>query len=182
MRDSTHVYGGRAARAALVCLGWALLLCPACAAGRPAAQSEAADAEAERVVEGIDQIAGLSVKQGEPEWDEHAAAIVELGERAAPYLVKKLTDTSVSKVGEGFQYKIGDVALALLHDIYGPKGWPFPDDSEKLPQRYGDFRDYVEFVNSKGARARLQKSWREYIKKHRPAKSHQKEGEAPPRT
>ena len=95
------------------------------------------------VVDGISQIRGLPPKSGRPLDDANAEAIVALGEKAAPYLVEKLTDASPSRVFYAFEYKIGDVALALLKEIYRPSRWPFPDGSSRLPQKYGDYRDYV---------------------------------------
>jgi hypothetical protein len=149
-----------------------LLLFTACANGQtgttPRDGEEPTDEQVEKTVNDIDLIVGLPSKKGEEQWDEHALAITRLGKRAAPYLVEKITDTSTSKVGEGFRYTIGDVALALLNDIYEPPGWPFPDDSIKIPQKYGNFRDYVEFVETPDARRRLRESWRNYIEKHEP--------------
>ena len=150
----------------VVCLSWALLFpsCVDCPSGMGTdGQSTVADAEVNRIVNNINLIAGLSVKRGEPQWDEHAALIVNLGAPAAPHLIDRITDTSPSKVGESFQYMIGDVALALLYDIYEPEAWPFPDEPHKIPEKYGDFRDYVDFINSDGAREQLQASWRRYI-------------------
>jgi hypothetical protein len=118
------------------------------------------------IVDKINLITGLPQKQGEPQWDEHAAAIVKLGKKAGPFLVEKITDTSLSKVVEFFQYKIGDVALSLLNDIYQPQSWPFPDASAQMPKKYDDFRDYVDFINSEGARERIKESWKTYIRTH----------------
>jgi hypothetical protein len=122
--------------------------------------------QVKRTVDEITLIEGLPPKRGERIEDEHAEAIIALGEKAAPYLVEKLTDASPSKVVYGFQYKVGDVALVLLHEIYRPPNWPFPDGSFDIPRKYGDYRDYVKFVNSDGTRKRLRKSWKNYIKKN----------------
>lgn len=118
------------------------------------------------IVNKIGLIQGLPQKQGEPQWDEYAQTIVALGKRAAPLLVQRITDSTPSKVVEFFPYKIGDLALALLSDIYRPPGWPFPDNSVKIRIKYGDFRDYTTFINSPGARQRLKSSWKKYIKEH----------------
>jgi hypothetical protein len=118
------------------------------------------------IVNNISLVVGLSTKQGEPQWDEHAIQITKLGRLAAPYLVDKLTDESPSKVFELFPYAIGDVALALLADIYQTPSWPSPDGSIKIPKIHGDFRDYLVFVKSKGARERIKKSWKYYIQTH----------------
>jgi hypothetical protein len=114
----------------------------------------------------ITEITSLSPVKHEPERDQRAIAIIALGRQAGPYLVDKITDRSASQVAELFQYTIGDVALVLLDRIYRPPGWPFPDNSERMLQRFGDYRDYVEFVNVPGARARLQQSWKRYIEQH----------------
>lgn len=124
----------------------------------------------QQVVNDITLIVGLQLQKGELQWDEHAFKIVELGKKAAPFLVEKITDKSPSKVMEFFHYKIGDIALVLLDDIYQPPSWPFPDNSVQIPIKYGDyrgdFRDYVYFINSEGARERLKESWKSYIRTH----------------
>ena len=73
-----------------------------------------------QVVGEIDLIEGLPPQVGEPLGDPHAVAIVLLGREAAPYLVERITDDSPSLVVYGFQYKLGDLALALLNEIYRP--------------------------------------------------------------
>ena len=130
--------------------------------GAPAPQQE----QIRKIVDGVARVKALPPKVGEPQDDEHAAAIVKLGRKAGPYLVDKIVDRSPTEVVQGFSYKVGDVAVALLTEIYRPKSWPFPDGSFKLPERYGDFRDYVDFVNSPGGPRRLQRSWRQYIRAH----------------
>jgi hypothetical protein len=127
-------------------------------------QTEPAPAHLKEVVDRINLIQGLPPKSGEPQTDQYAKAIMALGKRAGPYLVDKLTDSSVTQVTYGFRYAVGDLALALLDEIYEPRGWPFPDDQIKIPEKYGDYRDYVEFVSAPGSRERLKQSWREYIK------------------
>jgi hypothetical protein len=129
-------------------------------------QTEPAPALIQKVVEGISLIGGLPPKSGESQTDPRAIAIMSFGRKAAPYLVAKLTDTSLSRVVYAFPYTIGDLALALLVEIYQPQGWPFPDDRIESPETYGDYRDYVAFVNSPGSRDRLQKAWQEYVKNH----------------
>lgn len=119
------------------------------------------------IVNNIHLIVGLSQKQGEPQWDEHAIQITKLGKLAAPNLADKITDESPSQVFELFHYAIGDVALALLVDIYQAPGWPFPDGSIQIPKTYGDFRDYLAFVKTKGARERLKQAWKIYIQTQR---------------
>ena len=120
----------------------------------------------QEIVNNISLIVGLSQKQGEPQWDEHAIQITNLGRRAAPYLVDKLTDESPSQVFEFFPYAIGDVALVLLTDIYQTSSWPSPDDSIQIPKIHDDFRDYVAFVKSEGPRERIKQSWKNYIQTH----------------
>ncbi|MGI9074455.1 MAG: hypothetical protein ACR2JB_24785 [Bryobacteraceae bacterium] len=122
-------------------------------------------AQIEKTVDELRLIEGLPPKSGEKQTDPHAAAIVALGQAAGPYLVAKLTDDSPSRVAYGFRYSIGDVALALLDEIYQPPYWPSPDGSVVIPTRYGDFRDYVAFVHSRKGRRQLQKSWKVFIKK-----------------
>jgi hypothetical protein len=129
-------------------------------------QSSPPSGHIKRTVDKITLIEGLPPKRGEPIEDEYARAIIALGKKAAPYLVEKLTDTSPSRVVYGFQYRVGDIALVLLHEIYRPPYWPFPDTSFDIPPKYGDYRDYVDFVNSNGMRERLRKSWKRYIKKN----------------
>jgi hypothetical protein len=121
-----------------------------------------------RIVDEIGLIQGMPPKSGEPQTDPHARAIMELGKAAGPGLAEKLTDTSPSQVANLYRSAIGDVALVLLTEIYKPPSWPFPDGSFKLPEKYGDYRDYVEFVNSHGARKRLQRSWRSFVQRQSP--------------
>jgi len=116
-----------------------------------------------QVVDEISLIEGLPPKVGEPLGDPHAVAIVLLGREAAPYLAERITDDSPSLVVYGFQYKLGDLALVLLNEIYRPRSWPFPDDSRQLPRKHGDFRDYLDFVNSPGGRQELKEHWMQFI-------------------
>jgi len=81
-------------------------------------------------------------------------------------LIEKLTDESPSQVFELFSYTIGDVALALLRDIYCAPDWPSPDGSIQMRKNFGDFRDYVEFIRSKGKRKQIQQSWKIYSQTH----------------
>jgi hypothetical protein len=118
------------------------------------------------VVDGISQIEGIPPKSGAPQTDPHAIAIVAFGKKAAPYLVAKLTDTSQTRVVYAFPYTVADLALVLLDEIFQPPGWPFPDDRVKIPEKYGDYRDYVEFVHSPGSREQLKRSWQEFIRSH----------------
>lgn len=124
--------------------------------------------QAAKIVNRIRLIESLPSKRSEPFDDRYAKAIVGLGESAAPHLVRKLTDTTDSRVADLFQHKIGDVALALLVKIYNPPGYPFPDGAESVPAKYGDYRDYVEYFESPEARKRLQRSWENYLKGKKP--------------
>jgi hypothetical protein len=132
----------------------------------PPSQQQSSQDQVSEIVDGIILIEGLPPKAGERPADQHAAAIVALGKKAAPYLVERLTDTSPTRVVYGFPYEVGDIALVLLDEIYHPAGWPFPDDRIKIPQKYGDYRDYRDFVHSAGSRERLRQSWQEFIKDH----------------
>ncbi|HEY6946594.1 MAG TPA: hypothetical protein VI431_15755 [Candidatus Acidoferrum sp.] len=148
---------------------WFVSFLVACAHRQPlpvTSRSEPTVEQIKHVVDRITLIEGLPPKSREPQTDKYAAAIVALGKNAAPFLVEKLTDTSPSKVVYGFQYAIGDVALVLLDDIYQPQDWPFPDGRFKIPENYGDYRDYVDFFSSPGSRRRLKESWQDFIKKH----------------
>lgn len=118
----------------------------------------------EEIVEQISLIKALPPKQGEPLGDKHALAIVSLGKKASPYLVKKITDTTPTPIFYLFQYKVGDIALVLLHEIYHPSSWPSPEGSLTIPQRYGDYRDYVDFVSTLEGRTQLKKSWEDFLK------------------
>jgi len=122
-------------------------------------------AAARQTVNRINRIEELPIKKGEPATDKYAAAIVELGEAAAPYLIEKLTDRRNSRVAYLYQYKIGDVARALLDIIYDYPEFPFPDGAKSLPAKYGDYRDYTEFFSRSRNRKQLRKSWREFVKK-----------------
>jgi hypothetical protein len=122
--------------------------------------------EVRRIINEIALIDGMPPKSGEPQTDVHAIAIEALGKAAGPGLVAKITDTRPSRVFYAFQYTIGDLALALLDDIYRPPNWPFPDHAVTLPEKYGDFRDYRRFIEAPGSRAKLQRSWREFIERN----------------
>ncbi len=142
-----------------------LLAIPSAALNQTAAPTRAVTSAqtARRIVDQIGLIQGMPPKLGEPQTDPHAVAIVELGKAAGPLLAEKLTDNSPSHVANLYRSAIGDVALALLTEIYKPASWPFPDGSFQLPVTYGDYRDYVEFVNSPGARKRLRRCWRSFV-------------------
>lgn len=114
-------------------------------------------------VERIRLITALPPKRGQQIRDVHAKAVLDLGREAAPFLVQKLTDPTPTQLIYLFRYETADIALRLLQEIYEPSNWPFPDGSEAVPQKYGDYRDYVEFVHSPGARQRLKESWQSYI-------------------
>jgi len=118
------------------------------------------------IVNNIYLIQGLPQKNGEQQWDVHAYKISQPGKLAAPMLIEKLTDESPSQVFELFSYTIGDVALALLRDIYCAPDWPSPDGSIQMRKNFGDFRDYVEFIRSKGKRKQIQQSWKIYSQTH----------------
>ena len=144
-----------------------LAMCAAALSQQTAAPTRAATSAQtiRRIVDGIGLIQGMPPKSGEPQTDPHALAIIQLGKVAGPLLVEKLTDTSPSQVAYLYRSAIGDVALALLTEIYKPPSWPFPDASFKLPEKYGDYRDYLEFVNSPGGRKRLRGSWRSFVRR-----------------
>lgn len=127
-------------------------------------QSSLSARQIRRIVDRINLIEELPIKKGEAVNDKYAKAIVELGKDAAPYLVEKLTNRKDSRVAYLYQYKIGDVALALLNTIYDYPDYPFPDQSRTLPAKYGDYRDYTEYFSSARNRRQLQKSWRNFIK------------------
>jgi hypothetical protein len=138
----------------------------------PDEHSPSTESQSEQIreaMDGITLITGLPPKERIPIDDPHAAAILRLGRSAGPALVEKLTDRTPTSVVYGFQYTIGDLALALLTEIYQPQGWPSPDDSVRLPSHDGDFRDYVDFMNSTDGREKLQASWRRYIHAHHEA-------------
>lgn len=133
------------------------------------AKKQATPREARQIVNRINRIEDLPIKKGEPVNDKYAKAIVELGEKAAPYLIEKLVDRRDSRFAYLFQYKVGDAARSLLDIIYGYPEYPFPDGSKSLPAKFGDYRDYTTFFNSLRNRKVLQKSWREFIKNRRAA-------------
>lgn len=120
-------------------------------------------AEIQRAVEELRLVTGLPPKRGQQIRDPHAKAVLDLGREAAPFLVRKLTDPTPTELVYLFRYEVADVALRLLHELYRPATWPFPDDSEAIPEKHHDYRDYVEFVHSPGTRQRLKESWQRYI-------------------
>ncbi len=119
-----------------------------------------------KIVDEISLIESVAPKARLASDDEHALRILSLDKKAGPFLVEKLTDTTETQAFQLFQYKVGDLALNLLTIIYDPKDWPFPDGSMKIPIRNGDFRDYLDFVETPGMRLKLQQSWREYVSLH----------------
>lgn len=167
------------------CLSLQMLFCISCARGQtskttravPEIKSEQPDAptpassneapaderQIKELVDKIKLIDNLPPKLSQPFNGKYAKEIIELGEKAAPYLAAKITDASNSNYSYLFRHKVGDVALILLQKIYQTKNFPFPDDSEKLPSKYGDYRDYTKFMRSAKARKRLQNSWKNYI-------------------
>jgi hypothetical protein len=125
--------------------------------------TQSSNVATKRIVDQIGLVESVPQKPGYPSGDPHEMAILALGKSAGPYLVEKITFRKPGKVLDLFQYSIGDVALALLQEIYRPAHWPDPDGSIELPKKYGDYRDYVDFMRSSWNRRRLQLAWKHYI-------------------
>jgi hypothetical protein len=117
----------------------------------------------ESVVNNIQKIKTLAPKDGEPQVDPYAIAVVRLGPQAGPLLVEKITNQTVT---DCYIYPtnlaVGDIAIELLHAIYGGS-WPAPDGSVQIPSVYNSNLDYFEFVTRPENRVRLQTAWRNWL-------------------
>ena len=121
---------------------------------------------ASQAVERIRLIEYLVPKSGERQTDPHAAAIIASGRQAAPWLLEKLLDDTKSRYFYEFQYKIGDIAHALLREIY------HTDPSQSLmarnpplrPEEGYTYRDYVALVSSTRGRQELQAAWEKVVR------------------
>ncbi len=120
--------------------------------------------EAKNAVNKIKLIENLPIKKGEPFVDLVAVEILKFGKCASPFLADKLSNNSKSKVSHLFNYKIGQVALFLLNEIYKPLNYPCPDSSCVVTSNVGDYRDFVQFFQVKKNRQKLKLSWNNYIK------------------
>jgi len=100
-----------------------------------------------------------------------AASILALGIQAAPYLVERLTDATPSSYSDfcAVPYRIGDYAEQILGDLYGctpglPNRPQMPTvscpscETAAIP-----CREYHDFLNRPGERARLQAKWARFI-------------------
>jgi len=127
------------------------------------AQPGVAPQQARAIVDELVLIQSMTPKRGQPQGDEHALAILALGRVAVPYLIERIVDASPSPLVYGYRHAVGDVALALLDEICDTPSWPFPDGSRVLAPP-GYFGDYVELVESPGAREALQRSWENFYR------------------
>ncbi len=129
------------------------------------------------LVDRISEVEGIDPKNPRLQEDEIVSSIVILGERAAPYLVKKITDESQSKCAKW--YKIGDVAHVLLCAIY-KRCWPsqeFADQYELVgsgvSKEYSADQPYLNYYNrllrtddskkNQENRVKLQEAWQKTV-------------------
>jgi len=133
-------------------------------------EEELPEAKVREIVDRIKDIEWLIIEHDKLQPDENATQILALGEKGAPYIAEKITDTNPSKwLAWG---TVGDVAHLLLCTIYR-KDWP----SENFKKEYGITweRSYREFhlkylatldhkENNKN-RLNLQEAWMKFIQK-----------------
>ena len=115
----------------------------------------------------LGRIEAMAPKKGYVD-DRHAKAILGIGKKAAPCLVEKIGDTAPTMWAYSFQYTVGDMALALLDEMYSSAVLADPEDSsiDLAKQFPNSAMPYREFRESPGAMQRVRLHWQAYIKKH----------------
>ena len=118
-----------------------------------------------QAVENIVLIEDLTPKRGEPQTDSYAAAIISLGTKAGPLLAEKLLDDRDSKWAYCFQYKIADLADALLSDIYHqyPSEALVRRNKPMEPTQGYCYWDYAALTSSRKGREELRAAWKKII-------------------
>ena len=126
----------------------------------------------------IREIEWIDPKNPRLQEDEVVSSIVTLGERAAPYLVEKITDESPSRCP--MWYNVGDVAHKLLCVIYN-RWWPSQEFADKyelagsgFSSEYSADLPYLIYYNrllrsddseqNQENRLKLQEAWRSVVK------------------
>ena len=109
------------------------------------------------VADELRQINGMPPKCSPHMLGIHASHIEALGKRAAPYLVEKLTDTTLAHPAPCGGDLIGDYAEEILDALYDCEG---PDD---LPCSSDVYCGRNECLKRPGQRARLQASWARFV-------------------
>lgn len=114
----------------------------------------------EIVLENLPLIQDIPPKIGEPTSDRHALAILLRGREASPFLINSLTNALQSRVVDGFQYAVGDLAHRLLCEIYRkPFLWPVANAEPVGGHPQVSFQDYLALVNSPSGREKLRALW-----------------------
>jgi hypothetical protein len=136
------------------------------------------DNEIRLLVDRICEVEWIRPKNPRLQEDEVVSSIVTLGERAAPYLVEKITDESPSRCP--MWYKVGDVAHKLLCAIYN-RWWPSQEFADKYELagsgssfEYNADLPYLMYYNrllrtddaeqNQENRLKLQEAWRAVVK------------------
>jgi hypothetical protein len=110
------------------------------------------------VADELRQINGMPPKCSPHMLGLHASQIETLGKRAAPYLVERLTDTTLASPGPCGGDLIGDYAeqiLDALYDCEGPHDLPCSD--------VDGYCAWNQCLKRPGQRARLQASWAGFV-------------------
>jgi hypothetical protein len=106
----------------------------------------------------------INPKSGGPEADPVVAKVLAAGTNATPFLIEKLLDGAPSRVGDLFQYRIGDIAHRLLCDIYHQDFlWPIANVTPSGGTTQLTWQDYLAFVEAPGGRRKLQRMWKDRI-------------------
>jgi hypothetical protein len=116
------------------------------------------------IVNDIDQIRWVDLKDGNLQFDENASLIFILDDLAGPFLIENIMDERPSKWLSWA--KVGDVAHILLTVIHN-RNWPTEEFEKEYGLEWNDpyflfcqqYLNSSDNINKKGVRKQLQEAW-----------------------
>lgn len=106
----------------------------------------------------------INPKSGGLEADPVVAKVLTAGTNATPFLIEHIIDDTLARVGDGFQYRVGDLAHRLLCDIYHQDFlWPVANATPIGGHPQATWQDYLALVGEPGGRKKLQQMWKDRI-------------------
>jgi hypothetical protein len=147
-----------------------IALCCVCGCGKPGMEnrseniSKSVNGAPESFSADLSLVEMINPKPGGPEADPIVSNILAAGTNAVPFLIGKIIDDTPSRFGDGFQYRIGDIAHRLLCDIYGGDFlWPVADATPIGGHPQVTWQDYLALVGEPVGRKKLQQMWKDRI-------------------